>query len=376
MKKTSFLLLLLLPVAQIYGQVEVTVHNNKSQNKGLFISETPSIVEDTFRVLSIQSLNKKEHSCEDSKWNETYIIHIENEDGIFVLLSPSTTGITYKNEIKVSDSCFLKIKPYNNHDYYPKHGIFDSFFIHEVCYKLDYGRLWFQNIYTTENLDGLYLVTDSKNKGDSETFRMGCKIGTNYIIQELTYGYGADYYPPFACIYRLKTDYNLYYITDEDYLLNAIAADSINLDSLTYLVPHFSDWDIFDSVQDKYTNRVCFSKALYDIMTMDNTEVYKIGSKYYAIKKIRYAYLDDIEVYKSLYYIICDGTDDIQIEKEEEEYYRTTYKTIEDYLPNRKYQYYLFLLDICETDKAIKEHLWKRKYELNDFWIHTLRKPE
>ena len=165
MKKTSFLLLLLLPVAQIYGQVEVTVHNNKSQNKGLFISETPSIVEDTFRVLSIQSLNKKEHSCEDSKWNETYIIHIENEDGIFVLLSPSTTGITYKNEIKVSDSCFLKIKPYNNHDYYPKHGIFDSFFIHEVCYKLDYGRLWFQNIYTTENLDGLYLVTDSKNKG-------------------------------------------------------------------------------------------------------------------------------------------------------------------------------------------------------------------
>lgn len=200
------------------------------------------------------------------------------------------------------------------------------------------------------------------------------KTETNYLIQELTYGYGADHYSPFACIYRLKTDYNLYYITDEDYLLNAIAADSINLDSLTYLVPHFSDWDIFDSVQDKYTNRVCFSKALYDIMTMDNTEVYKIGSKYYAIKKIRYAYLDDIEVYKSLYYIICDGTDDIQIEKEE--YYRTTYKTIEDYLPNRKYQYYLFLLDICETDKAIKEHLWKRKYELNDFWIHTLRKPE
>ncbi len=200
------------------------------------------------------------------------------------------------------------------------------------------------------------------------------KTETNYLIQELTYGYGADHYPPFACFYRLKTDYNLYYITDEDYLLNAIAADSINLDSLTYLVPHFSDWDIFDSVQDKYTNRVCFSKALYDIMTMDNTEVYKIGSKYYAIKKIRYAYLDDIEVYKSLYYIICDGTDDIQIEKEE--YNRTTYKTIEDYLPNRKYQYYLFLLDICETDKAINEHLWKRKYELNDFWIHTLRKPE
>ena len=54
---------------------------------------------------------------------------------------------------------------------------------------------------------------------------------------------------------------------------------------------------------------------------MDNTEVYKIGSKYYAIKKIRYAYLDDIEVYRSLYNIVRDGTDDIQIEKKEEEYY-------------------------------------------------------
>ena len=202
------------------------------------------------------------------------------------------------------------------------------------------------------------------------------KSGTNYIIQEVVYGYGADHYPPFACIYRLKTDYNLYYIADEDYLINAIAVDSINLDSLTYLVPHFSDWRVFDSVQGKYTNRVCFAKDLYDIMTMDNTEVYKIGSKYYAIKKIRYAYLDDIEVYKSLYNIVCDGTDDIQIEDEEEEYYRTTYKTIEEYLPNRKYQYYLFLLDICETDNAIKEHIWKRKYELNDFWIRTIRKPE
>ena len=374
MKKTSILLLLLLPVAQIFGQVEISVHTNKYQCKGLFISETPSVVKDTFRILSIQSLNKKEHSCENSKWNETYIIHIENKDGIFVLLSPSTTGITYNNEIKVSDTCFLEIKPYNNHDFYPKHGIYDNFFIHEVCYKLDYGRLWFQNIYTTDNLDGLHIVTDSKDKGD-EIIGTDCKSGTNYIIQEVVYGY-PEFYPPFACCLRLKTDYDLYYIADEDYLLNAIAADFINLDSLTYLVPHYSNWEIFDSVQNKYVHRVCFSQHLDNLMTMDNTEVYKIGGKYYAIKKIRYAYLDNIEVYRSLYNIVRDGTDDIQIEKEEEEYYRTTYKTIEEYLPNRKYQYYLFLLDICETDNAIKEHLWKRKYELNDFWIHTLRKPE
>ena len=73
------------------------------------------------------------------------------------------------------------------------------------------------------------------------------KSGTNYIIQEVVYGY-PEFYPPFACCLRLKTDYDLYYIADEDFLINAIAADFINLDSLTYLVPHYSNWEIFDSV--------------------------------------------------------------------------------------------------------------------------------
>ena len=101
------------------------------------------------------------------------------------------------------------------------------------------------------------------------------KSETNYIIQEVVYGW-PEIYPPFACFLRLKTDYDLYYIADEDYLLNAIAADSINLDSLTYLIPHYSNWEIFDSVQNKYRDRICFSQRLDDLMTMDNTEVYKI----------------------------------------------------------------------------------------------------
>lgn len=196
--------------------------------------------------------------------------------------------------------------------------------------------------------------------------RVEYRTETNYIIQEVVYKYGADIYPPFVNYYRLKTDFDLYYIVDENYLLNAIIADSINMDSLTYLVPHYSNWEILDSVNYKYTNQICFSQRLYDIMTMDNTEVYKIGSKFYAIKKVRYAYLDNIEVYKSLYNIVWDGTDDIQIE--DVDYYKKTYKSIKEYLPNRKYQYFLFLQEICETNNAIKEHLWKRKYEFDEFW--------
>ncbi len=185
----------------------------------------------------------------------------------------------------------------------------------------------------------------------------------------MTYGYGADIYPPFARLYRLKTDDDVYYITSKQYLLDAIRKDSINLDSLTILIPQNRTWEIYDSISNTYRDAIHnYSQLLYDIMTMDNTEVYKIGGKYYAIKKIKYSYLDEIEVFRSLYNILFYNVDDIQIENEEQErYYKETYKSIRECLPKKKYHYYLFLQEICQTDKVIQKHLWKRKYELDGF---------
>ena len=202
-----------------------------------------------------------------------------------------------------------------------------------------------------------------------QSFYPEYKTATNYIIQEVTYGYGADIYPPFARLYRLKTDDDVYYITSKQYLLDAIRKDSINLDSLTILIPQNRTWEIYDSISNTYRDAIHnYSQLLYDIMTMDNTEVYKIGGKYYAIKKIKYSYLDEIEVFRSLYNILFYNVDDIQIENEEQErYYKETYKSIRECLPKKKYHYYLFLQEICETDKVIQKHLWKRKYELDGF---------
>ncbi len=195
------------------------------------------------------------------------------------------------------------------------------------------------------------------------------KTGTNYIVQEVTYGYGSDIYPPFAGLYRLKTDFDVYYIANKKYLLDAIRKDSINMDSLTILVPQNHTWGIYDSISKKYRFTINHSMDLYDIMTMDNTEVYAIGGKYYAVKKVKYGYSDEMEVFRSLYNSLFENTDDIQIKNDgEEKYYRETYKSIKEYLPQRQYQYYLFLQEICETDKAIRKHLWKRKYELDEFW--------
>ncbi len=202
-----------------------------------------------------------------------------------------------------------------------------------------------------------------------QSFYPEYKTATNYIIQEVTYGYGADIYPPFARLYRLKTDVDVYYITSKQYLLDAIRKDSINLDSLTILIPQNRTWEIYDSISNTYRDAIHnYSQLLYDIMTMDNTEVYKIGGKYYAIKKIKYSYSDEIEVFRSLYNISFYNVDDIQIENEEQErYYKETYKSIRECLPKKKYHYYLFLQEICETDKVIQKHLWKRKYELDGF---------
>ena len=203
----------------------------------------------------------------------------------------------------------------------------------------------------------------------SQSFYPEYKTATNYIIQEVTYGYGADIYPPFARLYRLKTDDDVYYITSKQYLLDAIRKDSINLDSLTILIPQNRTWEIYDSISNTYRDAIHnYSQLLYDIMTMDNTEVYKIGGKYNAIKKIKYSYSDEIEVFRSLYNILFYNVDDIQIENEEKErYYKETYKSIRECLPKKKYHYYLFLQEICETDKVIQKHLWKRKYELDGF---------
>lgn len=193
------------------------------------------------------------------------------------------------------------------------------------------------------------------------------KIGTSYIIQEVTYG-GAQIYPPFARQYRLKNDDDVYYITSRKYLLDAIRKDSINLDALTILIPQGRTWEIYDSISNTYKSSTNHSQDLYDVMTMDNTEVYKIGGKYYAIKKIKYGYSDEIEVFRSLYNILFYHDDDIQIENEEKErYYKETYKSIRECLPQKKYHYYLFLQEICETDNVIKKHLWKKKYELDGF---------
>lgn len=208
------------------------------------------------------------------------------------------------------------------------------------------------------------------------------KSDTSYVLQEIVYGV-ADVYPNFAGVYRLKTDltnsfyqrYQIFYISNEKYILNAIKTDSLNLDSVTILVPSHACWCIYDSLSGLYKDRISYVKDVYDIMTLDDTEIYKIGNKYYVIRKIKYGYLDNIELYRSLYCIKSDAGSDIQFEKEES-YYRNTYKTLREYLQTENYRYFLFLQELYPTDELIKTHVWKKRYELDEFWYKNLGKDK
>ena len=199
------------------------------------------------------------------------------------------------------------------------------------------------------------------------------KSDTGYIVQEIIYG--TDRYPYFAGLYRMKTDFGVFYISDEQHILNAIKTDYFNLDSLTILVPPSSGWSIFDSLSGQYMNRISYVQDIRDIMILDNTEVYKIGWKYYAIRKIQYGYLDNIELYRSLYYIESDKGDDIQL-KNTEQFYRNTYKTLREYLQTDNYRYFLFLQELYPTDESIKTHIWRRRYEINEFWYKNFGKDK
>jgi hypothetical protein len=198
------------------------------------------------------------------------------------------------------------------------------------------------------------------------------KSDISYIVQEIVYG--TDRYPFFAGLYRLKTDFDFFYISKEQDIINAIKTDTLNLNSLAILIPPNAGWCIYDSLSNQYIDRISYVQNIYDIMILDNTEVYKIGSKYYAVRKIKYAYLDNIELYRSLLFIKRDNfISEIHFENEDEERLAwKTYKTLREYLQIENYRYFLFLQELYETDKSIRKYVWKRKYELDEFWYKNV----
>ena len=159
MKNIIPIFLFLLIIANVSGQVAT---------KGLFMRQHPTTIQDTFRIRQIQLLDDKNHySCSffrdyyNDDWRNAFLLHVENENGILVVLSPvlSECGIN-QNTLKVSDSCILELTPYDTISDTMPHWAY-CYEVKGFCYYLNSVELWFQNIYLTNNLDGLNIIQDT-----------------------------------------------------------------------------------------------------------------------------------------------------------------------------------------------------------------------
>lgn len=186
------------------------------------------------------------------------------------------------------------------------------------------------------------------------------KVAENYLVQRIA-PTGEPFFT-FIGIYR-TCSYGEYYIAREKDVISFIESDSVDQSKLILTLSPKNNYIVKDtSINIKYK---CYGyiKTIYDYITLDDTEVYKIGGELYAIRKIKYAYLDNVDMYaqKKDYYFYLYGDD--QPSEDDDTVLvsaKTFFKT--DYI-----HCFLYVMELKPTHKKIVSHIWRRRYEfLND----------
>lgn len=110
------------------------------------------------------------------------------------------------------------------------------------------------------------------------------------------------------------------------------------------------------------TSEVKYSTRIMDVLLLDDSEIYIIGNEKYIIRKIRYAYYDNIQVKVYIKSYNAFMWDDIQ-EEDSAEFY-STYEIGQLY-ERDYYQCYHHLMEILPTPPQIQKYIWKRLYEVD-----------
>ncbi|MDR2841212.1 MAG: vacuolar protein sorting-associated protein 35 [Paludibacter sp.] len=187
-------------------------------------------------------------------------------------------------------------------------------------------------------------------------FSQNYKVAENYIIQEIVKS-NTPIHTPFAPDNYFMFPLFGHYIATERDVLNFIKND--NVDN-TKLILFLNEWTPFYLK----TNNVLIDGCIVDwanfidILYLGDTPIYKIGGKMYLLRKIRYAYVDNIEAFaqkNKLHY-----NDDIDTTEDSD----TTLISAKEFFNVTYFQYYLFTIDIMQNHKKLKQSFWKKRYEL------------
>lgn len=134
---------------------------------------TPRSITDSFQIISITPITRSNIDKTTEKLlkynqrykeyvnmlqkNKCYVIHIRKNHEVFVIISQQSTHKPKTEKIKEGNYYYMTITPYYDNNFYPKHGISFSVIINSKTYMFDSGAWWFQNLYTSIDLNGSYL---------------------------------------------------------------------------------------------------------------------------------------------------------------------------------------------------------------------------
>jgi hypothetical protein len=189
------------------------------------------------------------------------------------------------------------------------------------------------------------------------TFSQDYKVGEAYIIQELI----ASSDPAlvhYLRIYKMNTKGDLRVVSEKD-LLDFVKRDAVDHDKLIYL---FHSALSFKLNNDHFPEHDNFSDfvGIFDILLMQDVPIYKIGGKLYLIRKLRYAYIDDVDVFSRkddlFHSYIYRGIDEPDVVD-------STMVSAKSFFNIDYFQYFLFNMEILPNHKKLNKVFWKRRYE-------------
>ena len=134
---------------------------------------TPRSITDSFQIITITPMTRNnidETTKKILKYNQRYkeyvnmlqknkcyVIHIRKNHEVFVIISQQSVHKPKTEKLTEGNCYYMTITPYYDNNFYPKHGICFSIIINSKTYMFDSGAWWFQNLYTSNNLNGCYL---------------------------------------------------------------------------------------------------------------------------------------------------------------------------------------------------------------------------
>jgi len=183
MKQQMHILLTMFFFALFLNSVSQPLDLSRFDKEDHLDMNTPRSITDSFQIISITPMTRSNIDESTEKLlkynqryieyvkmlqkNKCYVIHIRKNHEVFVIISQQSGHKPKTEKLTEGKYYYMTITPYYDNNFFPKHGICSSVTINSTEYIFDSAVWWFQNLYTSSNLNGCYLQSPpatSKNK--------------------------------------------------------------------------------------------------------------------------------------------------------------------------------------------------------------------